>query len=103
MGSRATLRDYFRALLRRYGPQRWWPAETPFEVMVGAILTQNTAWTNVEKAILNLKAAGLLEPLRLREIDADTLALAVRPSGYFNQKARRLKAFADWFLERYGG
>lgn len=99
----ATLRKYYDALLRRYGRQRWWPAETPFEVMVGAILAQNTAWTNVEKAILNLKASGLLDPRRLQEVDPDTLALAVRPSGYFNQKARRLKGYAAWFLERFGG
>jgi endonuclease-3 related protein len=99
----ATLRKYYEALRRRYGPQRWWPAETPFEIMVGAILTQNTAWTNVEKAILNLKASGLLDARRLHEIDAGTLALAVRPSGYYNQKARRLKGFVAWFLDRFDG
>ena len=103
MAGRPPLETYFRALLRHFGPQGWWPAETPFEVMVGAILTQNTAWTNVEKAILNLKAGNLLDPRRLHETDAGTLALALRPAGYFNVKAARLKAFIAWFLERHGG
>ncbi len=97
------LRKYFDALLRRYGPQRGWPAETPFEVMVGAILAQNAAWTSVEKAIHNLKAYGLLDPMRLREIDADTLALAIVPAGTFNVKAGRLKAFVEWFVTRHRG
>jgi len=99
----ADLKSYYKDLLDHYGPQRWWPAETPFEVMVGAILTQNTAWTNVEKAIRNLKSYGLLDPLKLHEIDQDTLALAIRPAGYFNVKAARLKSFMAWFVTRYGG
>jgi len=97
------LEAYFRALRRHFGPQRWWPAETPFEVMVGAVLTQNAAWTNVEKAILNLKAAGLMDPRRIHEVDAATLAWALRPAGYFNVKAGRLKNLVAWFLERAGG
>ncbi|MBI2933394.1 MAG: endonuclease III domain-containing protein [Planctomycetes bacterium] len=97
------LRAFYRALLRRYGPQKWWPAEGPFEVMVGAILTQNTAWTNVEKAIATLKSNGLLDPRRLDEMDAGTLALAIRPAGYFNVKAMRLKSFVRWFLDRFAG
>jgi len=103
VAGRPPLETYFRALLRHFGPQGWWPAETPFEVMVGAILTQNTAWTNVEKAILNLKAGNLLDPRRLHETDAGTLALALRPAGYFNVKARRLKSFIAWFMDRAGG
>jgi endonuclease-3 related protein len=99
----ADLKSYYKDLLDHYGPQRWWPAETPFEVMVGAILTQNTAWANVEKAIRNLKSYGLLDPLKLHEIDQDTLALAIRPAGYFNVKAARLKSFMRWFVTRHGG
>jgi endonuclease-3 related protein len=94
---------YYRALLKRFGPQRWWPGETPFEVMVGAILTQNTAWSNVEKAIHNLKTYDLLDPHKLHELDHDTLALAIKPAGYFNVKARRLKSFIEWFVTKYEG
>ncbi len=97
------LRKYYAALLRRFGPQEWWPGETPFEVMVGAILTQNTAWTNVEKAIANLRTYGLLDPRRLDEVDAGTLALAIKPAGYFNVKARRLKSYVEWFVRRFDG
>jgi endonuclease-3 related protein len=97
------LTRYYRALLKHFGPQHWWPAETPFEVIVGAILTQNTAWANVERAIANLKEHGLLDPRRLAEVDLDTLALAIRPAGYFNVKARRLKCFVEWFMARTGG
>jgi endonuclease-3 related protein len=103
MATRPPLEAYYRALLKHFGPQGWWPAETPFEVMVGTILTQNTAWTNVEKAILNLKAGGLLDPRRLHEVDIVTLASALRPAGYFNVKANRLKSFIDWFMARAGG
>lgn len=98
----ARIGAYYRALLRRFGPQRWWPARTPFEVMVGAVLTQNTAWTNVEKAIRNLRRVRLLHPRRLARADLRTIARAVRPSGYFNVKARRLRTFVRWFVERYG-
>ena len=97
------LRAYYRALHRRFGPQHWWPGETPFEVMVGAILTQNAAWTNVEKAIHNLKTYDLLDPYKLHELDQDTLALAIKPAGYFNVKARRLKSFIEWFVTKHGG
>lgn len=77
----------------QFGHQRWWPGETPFEVCVGAILTQNTAWSNVERAIANLKAAQVLEPGRLYTLPEDRLAALIRPAGYFNVKARRLRAF----------
>jgi len=98
----AGLRDYHDDLLRRYGPQHWWPAETPFEVMVGAILTQNAAWKNVEKAIATLRTYGLLDPHKIHELDQDTLALAIKPAGYFNVKAKRLKSFVDWFVTKHG-
>lgn len=97
----ARLLDIYRRLLRHYGPQRWWPAETRFEMIVGAILTQSVAWTNVEKAIANLKAAGALEPAVLHSLSMDHLAQLVRPSGYYNVKARKVKAFVE-HLGGYG-
>jgi endonuclease-3 related protein len=99
----STLKDYHKALLKRFGPQGWWPGETPFEVMVGAILTQNTAWKNVEKAIATLKTYGLLDPHKIHETDQDTLALAIRPAGYFNVKAKRLKSLIEWFVTKHDG
>lgn len=96
------LRDYFKDLLAHYGPQHWWPGESPFEVMVGAVLTQGAAWSNVEKAIRNLKTYDLLDPGKIHELDEDTLALAIKPAGYFRVKARRLKSLVDWFVRRHG-
>jgi endonuclease-3 related protein len=95
--------DIFNILLKHFGPQHWWPGETPFEVMVGAILTQNTNWTNVEKAIGNLKRAGALAPETINAMPAATLAELIKPSGYFNIKAKRLKTFISYFMESYGG
>jgi endonuclease-3 related protein len=89
-------------LFAAFGPQHWWPAESPFEVMVGAILTQSTAWKNVEKAIANLKTAGALSPQVLRQLDLPNLAALIRPSGYYNAKARKLKAMAEWLGKYYG-
>jgi endonuclease-3 related protein len=85
----------YRRLLRAYGPQHWWPAESPTEVVIGAILTQNTAWTNVERAIANLRGADLLSFEGLRDISQQRLAELIRPSGTFRVKATRLKAFVD--------
>jgi endonuclease-3 related protein len=95
--------EIYEALYAHYGPQHWWPGETPFEVMVGAILTQNTNWQNVEKAIVNLKGAGVLSARAIHDMPEPELAELIRPSGYFNIKARRLKAFIDYFITRYGG
>lgn len=89
----------YAALRKANAHQKWWPGETPFEVMIGAILTQNTAWTNVEKAIRNLKEAGKLSFRALRRIPVKELARLIRPAGYFNVKADRLKCFMT-FLER---
>jgi endonuclease-3 related protein len=89
----------YDALFRAFGPQHWWPGDTPFEVCTGAILTQNTNWTNVERAIENMKKAGLLEPRPLRSVRRDRLKRLIRPAGYFNQKAERLQVFARWFGE----
>jgi endonuclease III related protein len=99
----AVLRDVYRKLSERYGPQHWWPALGPFEVIVGAILTQSTAWTNVEKAVANLRAAGRLSAAALHDLPEPDLAALIRPCGYYNVKARRLKAFVTWFNEGYGG
>jgi endonuclease-3 related protein len=95
------VQDIYRRLLVRYGPQHWWPGQEPFEVIIGAILTQSTAWTNVEKAITNLKAAGKLTPEGLRQLSDKELAGLIRPCGYYNVKARRLKAFVSRLRERY--
>lgn len=96
-----TLSEIYRKLFTRYRPQHWWPADSPFEVIIGAILTQSTAWTNAEKAIANLKDADKLSPAALRHLPEKELAALIRPCGYFNVKARKLKAFVSWFGERY--
>ena len=88
----------FKQLFTEYGPQHWWPAETPFEVMVGAILTQNTAWANVERAINNLKENHCLSPEGILSVRIDSLAEYLRPSGYFNIKAKRLSNFCQWYV-----
>ncbi len=93
----------YRTLRRALGPQHWWPGETPFEVMVGAILTQNTAWKNVERAIRNLKKAGVLNPRALHRIPQKKLARLIQPAGYFNIKAERLKHFVKFLFTEYGG
>lgn len=93
----------FKKLLACYGPQHWWPADTSFEVMVGAILTQNTAWTNVEKAIQNLKRGKLLSVKRLSKAPISVIARAIRPAGYFNVKAKRLKNFLIFLDGEYRG
>ncbi|MHC4917532.1 MAG: endonuclease III domain-containing protein [Planctomycetota bacterium] len=94
------LRRWYEALLGRFGRQGWWPGRTPFEVAVGAILTQNTAWSNVERAIRALRAAGALSFRGMRALPERRLARLIRPSGYFNQKARKLRALLDWLAER---
>ena len=94
------LREIYRRLIAAYGPQHWWPADGPFEVMVGAILTQSAAWHNVNKAIANLKEAGALSPEAIRCLPLSELALTIRPCGYYNAKAVKLKALAGWFGSR---
>ncbi|MEO5341827.1 MAG: endonuclease [Gammaproteobacteria bacterium SHHR-1] len=94
------LRWAFQQLLAAYGPQHWWPAQSAFEVMLGAILTQNTAWTNVEKAIANLRQAEMLDTQRLAEADPAQLAQIIRPVGYFNIKTQRLQAFCRFYLQQ---
>ncbi len=99
----SALLNIYNSLLAHYGPQRWWPGETPFEVMVGAILTQNTSWTNVEKAISNLKRSDSLSAEAINAMPEARLAELIKPSGYFNIKATRLKSFIKYFIENYGG
>lgn len=98
-----SLLDIYKLLYNQFGKQRWWPGETPFEVIVGAILTQNTAWGNVEKAIGNLKRGGHLSPKALYILPSPKLAKLIRPSGYFNIKAKRLKEFMKFLLKEYNG
>jgi len=104
----AQLMDIYKRLLAQFGPQHWWPGETPLEICVGAILTQNTAWSNVEKAIANLKNAGVLgngdqDASTLLALPNDDLAQLIRPSGYFNLKAKRLKGFLAFLDAEAGG
>lgn len=94
---------YFQTLSRALGPMGWWPARTPFEVIVGAILTQNTAWANVERAIENLRRQRLLTPGAIERVSSARLARLIRPSGYFRQKAKKLKAFVHFLRQRHGG
>jgi endonuclease-3 related protein len=98
-----SLMNIYRRLFAAFGPQSWWPGETPFEVIVGAILTQSAAWTNVEKAISNLKKASLLTPSSLRKVSQNELAILIHSSGYYNMKAKKLLSFVNWLDSRFGG
>ena len=93
----------YQKLYSFFGSQHWWPADTPFEVMVGAILTQNTSWFNVEKAINNLKKNKLLQPHILYKLSHKHLASLIRPTGYYNIKTKRLKSFLEFFIRYYAG
>src|SRR3990167_6882422 len=97
------LQELYQILLKAQGHQRWWPGESPFEVMVGAILTQNTAWANVEKAISNLKGSNLLSFEGLENVCEEMLAEIIRPAGYYNQKTKKLKRLISYLRENYGG
>ena len=97
------LMEIFDKLLKGFGPRHWWPGETPFEIAVGAILTQNTNWGNVEKAIVNLKDADVLKPAALNDMSHERLAALIRPAGYFNIKAKRLKNFIGLLINEYHG
>jgi len=97
------LNEIYQLLLNHFGPQNWWPGDTQFEIITGAILTQNTNWANVEKAIANLKSSGCLCPEELHKLKLPVLAELIRPAGYFNIKAKRLKNFLSWLFENYDG
>ena len=94
---------YFNTMSRALGPMNWWPARTPFEVVLGAILTQNTSWTNVERAIANLRMARMHTPSAISSSSLSRLAALIRPSGYFRQKAKKLKAFVQFLDKEYAG
>jgi endonuclease-3 related protein len=98
-----TLAEIYKLLFERFGPQHWWPGQTQFEIITGAILTQNTNWTNVEKAIANLKSADCLTPEKIHRLENAELAALIRPAGYYNIKAKRLKNFIDWLFDNYEG
>jgi endonuclease-3 related protein len=97
------LLSYFDTLFAAHGPQHWWPGRTRFEIIVGTILTQNTSWTNVERAIRNLRTARLLNPAAIRRVPSSRLATLLRPSGYFRQKTKSLKAFVKFLFETHAG
>ena len=97
------LTEIYQLLFDRFGPQHWWPGQTQFEIITGAILTQNTNWANVEKALTNLKSADCLTPEKLRRLDVSQLAEFIRPAGYYNIKAKRLKNFVNWLFDNYDG
>lgn len=94
---------YYDALFSAYGPQHWWPGRTRFEVIVGAILTQSTSWSNVELAIVALRREKLLSPLAIERVSLARLSRLIRSSGYYRQKARKLKAFVHFLRKQYGG
>ena len=97
------LTEIYKILFDTFGPQHWWPGETRFEIITGAILTQNTSWSNVEKAIANLKSAELLSAEKLFNLDVSKLAELIRPAGYYNIKAKRLKNFVSWLFHNHAG
>ncbi len=100
---RPLLMKIYKTLYRAYGPRHWWPGETPFEVMMGAILTQNTSWKNVEKAIGKLKENDVLNPEGIRQLPEPSLASLIRSSGYYRIKAKRLKAFVHFLFDEFDG
>jgi endonuclease-3 related protein len=98
-----TLLHIYDTLLEQYGPQHWWPGDTPFEIAVGAILTQNTNWSNVEKAINNIKRANALKAQTLASLASEELEALIRPAGYYRIKTKRLKNFLAWLMENGDG
>jgi len=99
--SDSTIQEIYQILFNEFGPQHWWPGDSVFEIIVGAILTQNTNWSNVELALDNLKKHQMLDPLKLNDLSHQRLAKFIQPSGYFNVKAQRLKNFIDYIVSRY--
>ena len=99
----ATLIEVYQRLFEELGPQHWWPGESPFEVVVGAVLVQNTSWKNVERAIDNLRRSDLLDPHALNDVPPEELEELIRPAGYYRIKARRLRSLLEFLVERYDG
>ncbi|MEW6681244.1 MAG: endonuclease III domain-containing protein [bacterium] len=100
---REILEKIYHLLYNTFGEMYWWPGESPFEIIIGAILTQNTAWKNVEKAIENLKKEDLLTPERINKISEQRLAKIIKPSGFYKQKAKKLKEFVNFLFLSYNG
>jgi endonuclease-3 related protein len=100
---REELEEIYKRLYAYFGPQHWWPSESRWEIMVGAVLTQNTSWRNAALAIANLKRAGRLDPERMRRMRHPTLSELLRPSGYYKTKAKKLQALVGFLFQRYGG
>ncbi|MEO0101929.1 MAG: endonuclease III domain-containing protein [candidate division WOR-3 bacterium] len=98
-----TIYKIYQILYSHFGPQHWWPGETKLEIVVGAVLTQNTAWQNVEKAIKNLKKKNLLEIKKLYKIRENFLSKLIKPAGYYNLKTKRLKELVKFLCQRYNG
>ena len=97
------LDEYYNSLFAALGPQHWWPGNSRFEIILGAILTQNTSWNNVESALTKLRAAGLLSPAAIEKVPLRRLERLIRSSGYYRQKARKLKAFCEFLRREYRG
>ena len=97
------LREFYNRLFQAFGKQNWWPGESAFEIIIGAMLTQNTNWSNVEKAICNLKKQNLLTPQKLHALSHACLAKLIKPAGYFNLKAKRIQNFLVYFFKTYNG
>ncbi|MFI4913306.1 MAG: endonuclease III domain-containing protein [Sedimentisphaeraceae bacterium JB056] len=97
------IQQIYDLLFEAFGPQEWWPGESRFEIMLGAVLTQNTNWKNVEKAINNIKNAGLMNPVSLYKLSHEELAELIKPAGYFNVKTKRLKNLLGWLFDDFGG
>ncbi|HCC69266.1 MAG TPA: endonuclease [Nitrospiraceae bacterium] len=103
MNLKTSLNEIYEKLYRAFGPQHWWPGDTPFEVAIGAILTQNTNWGNVEKAIGNIKRKRLMDANKLYSLSTEDLSELIRPAGYFRVKAKRLKEFLGFLINHYRG
>ena len=101
MNKKNLVREIYNKLYKHFGPRKWWPADSPFEVMVGAILTQNTSWKNVEIAILNLKKKSNLSPYKILKMPERSLSTAIKPSGFYRQKTKRLKGLSKFILKKY--
>ncbi|MFO0790408.1 MAG: endonuclease III domain-containing protein [Pirellulales bacterium] len=99
----STLHQVYECLLTRFGPQHWWPGESPFEIMVGAVLVQNTAWRNVERAIENLRDAGVMKPRAMYALRPEELAELIRPAGYYQVKTKRLRNLLKFVIEEFDG
>ena len=103
MDAGGSLKRYYVHLLEQLGPQGWWPGRTRLEIILGAILTQNTTWTNAARALRQLRKRGLLTLARLREVSLTELQACIRPAGFFRQKARTIRTFIEWLSAEYGG